>query len=656
MGDFRLERLLGRGGQGTVWEAHQLSIDRRVALKLVTPERVSEQTLALFHREARAGGRLSHPGIVTVYAWGQSDGTHWIAQELVPGRTLRDAIDEARQAPELSRAHDRWAAEMVARIAEAMQKAHDTGVIHRDLKPTNVLLTTSGEPKVTDFGLARIREEEALSISGDVRGTYDYMSPEQVSGRGSRTDDRTDVFSLGVVLYELLTLHRPFEGDNALEIARQILTRDPVDPRALRFRIPADLAVIVGKALEKSPSHRYGCMADFAADLRRYVASEPIQARPAGPLDRFWKWARRHPTVSLPAGVLLVAILVLTGVWSRGAEVRAAWNRKRAREAYLDATLVEYRDAGAAGLHVVGITAREEAVQSLRLAIVEDPALDAARLHAAVLLAELERGSEADALLAGLADQTRCGAVPGWIRAYRPDAARTAVAPPQDWSVSARATPAERFYAGRAYQRRGLATEALEALKPLQIDPDYAVPAMYLLGIVCSTRQHFDQAEAIRWLTAAWTLAPRNAAVGSNLAAVLLRASSINTNDATPATYLEDALLVAERLTPENQDYAPLWRNYIAILGSLPEKDFARLRDVARHAADLSPDTAQVQLMLGAACLESAQTEVPPNLELLAQAEAAFEEALRLQPDLPKAPALLEFCRELLKAGSGMTR
>ncbi|MEQ1893526.1 MAG: serine/threonine-protein kinase, partial [Planctomycetota bacterium] len=210
VGDFELVAKIGSGGMGEVWEAQQLSMSRRVALKFVRPERVTPHQLDLFAREARAGGRLSHAGIVTIYGHGEANGRAWIAMELVAGAcTLKDFLDDAVRNGELPQGYDQNVARLVAEVAEALQAAHEAGVIHRDVKPQNVLLTADDHPKVTDFGLARITDEAALSQTGEFAGTYLYMSPEQAMARRMGLDHRTDVFSLGVVLYELLTLRRP---------------------------------------------------------------------------------------------------------------------------------------------------------------------------------------------------------------------------------------------------------------------------------------------------------------------------------------------------------------------------------------------------------------------------------------------------------------
>jgi len=313
VGDFRLVSVIGEGGMGQVWEVEQLSLSRRVALKFVRSDRVTEHQLELFAREARAGGRMNHAGIVTIYGHGRSNRLAWIAMERVPGgRNLRNVLDETARARELPADHDRRVARYVAEIAEAMQVAHAAGVIHRDLKPQNVLITPEDRPKVTDFGVARITDEQALSHSGEPAGTYLYMSPEQLSGKRADVDGRSDVFSLGVVLYELSTLRRPFEGDTSHQVAQQILSKDPPDPRTVRSRVPQDLAVIVGKALEKERGRRYPTMEEFARDLRRFLAGEPIHARPPTAMRRLLQWMRRHPARSAAAAIASVAVLVIS--------------------------------------------------------------------------------------------------------------------------------------------------------------------------------------------------------------------------------------------------------------------------------------------------------------------------------------------------------
>jgi serine/threonine protein kinase/formylglycine-generating enzyme required for sulfatase activity len=312
IGDFRLVSLLGQGGMGQVWEAEQLSLARTVAVKFVRPESLGENARELFAREARAAARLAHPGIVTVYGHGETDGLAWIAMELVTGAwTLEDFLDEVVRTDELPAGYDRHVARFVAEIAEAMQAAHAAGVIHRDLKPQNVLITPDDRPKVSDFGLARVAGEAALSHTGDFAGTFFYMSPEQVAARRAGLDHRTDVFSLGAVLYECLALRRPFEGDTGQQVAAQILAKDPPALHSIRSHVPHDLVVIAGKALEKDRDRRYQTMQAFADDLRRFLAHEPIHARPPTRLDRASKWVQRHPAISSVAAIVAVTFTAI---------------------------------------------------------------------------------------------------------------------------------------------------------------------------------------------------------------------------------------------------------------------------------------------------------------------------------------------------------
>ncbi len=330
VGEFRLVALIGQGGMGQVWEAEQVALQRRVAVKFVRPERVTAHQLELFAREARAGGRLSHPGIVSVYGHGESDGLAWIAMEFVGGAwTLKDFLDEATRAGELPAGYDRHVARFVAEIAEALQAAHEAGVIHRDVKPQNVLITADDKPKVTDFGLARLTDEAALSVTGDFAGTYLYMSPEQAMAKRMGLDHRTDVFSLGVVLYELLALRRPFEGDTTQQVAEQIVTKDPPDPRTIRSKVPRDLAVIANHALEKERDKRYPTMREFAADLRRYLANEPIHATPPTRIDRAVKWVKRNPGKSSAAAIVAVTFTVIALLLAANVRTNRALEHER---------------------------------------------------------------------------------------------------------------------------------------------------------------------------------------------------------------------------------------------------------------------------------------------------------------------------------------
>ncbi len=315
IGSFTLTRFIASGGMGQVWEAEDAELRRKVALKLVLPDRIEERSLEMFAREARAGGRLSHPNLVTTLAYGTNDGLSWIAQELVEGSwTVKDSLDALRSEDTVPKGYYREVAELVAKVADGMQAVHDAGVIHRDLKPQNILVASDDTPKVTDFGLARVSDDSFLSQEGDFAGTWAYMSPEQVTAKRMGLDHRTDIFSLGVVLYELLTLRRPFEGDTTHQIAQEIVYAEPPDATKVRSQCPHELAVIAGKALEKLSGDRYSSMAELAADLRRHLADEPILAKPPGPLVRGMKWVRRHPAIGSAGAIASVALVVVSGL------------------------------------------------------------------------------------------------------------------------------------------------------------------------------------------------------------------------------------------------------------------------------------------------------------------------------------------------------
>ncbi|MEY4675197.1 MAG: Serine/threonine-protein kinase PknB, partial [Planctomycetota bacterium] len=325
VGDFTLVRFLGKGGMGQVWEARQESLRKHVALKLLLSDRIDDRALELFVREARAGGKCHHPNLVATLSRGEDQGIAWLAQELVAdAQTLADALERFRGLDQLPQGYHRQVALLVEKVARGMQAAHDAGVVHRDLKPQNILIGADDEPRVVDFGLARVTGDSVASKTGDFAGTYFYMSPEQVMAKRAGLDHRTDVFSLGVVLYELLTLQRPFLGDTGQQIAQQITTWDPPRADTVRSQCPRDLGVIAEKAMQKASSQRYPSMGALAEDLHRYLSDLPILAKPTGRLERARKWVRRNPTVSATMGsVFAGAVVAVTLAWQNAVLARA---------------------------------------------------------------------------------------------------------------------------------------------------------------------------------------------------------------------------------------------------------------------------------------------------------------------------------------------
>jgi serine/threonine protein kinase len=346
IGDFRIVREIGRGGMGIVYEALQKSLNRQVALKILPFAAVLDQRqIARFRNEAQAAAQLHHAHIVPVYAVGHEQGVYYYAMQYIGGQSLDQAITELRL-PTLHGAERstkvagtlngstttlhgeiarRWSSQRggrhedfyrtVARLgqeaADALQYAHEHGIVHRDVKPSNLLLDEQGKLWVTDFGLARMQSDSGVTLTGDVVGTLRYMSPEQATG-GTLVDARTDVYSLGVTLYELLTRQHPHLGEDRQSLLRQIVDEEPIPPRHIDPSIPADLETIVLSAMAKSRDERYASARELAQDLERYLTGQPTLARRPTLMDRTSKWARRHRSLVAMAAAAMVVLSVVS--------------------------------------------------------------------------------------------------------------------------------------------------------------------------------------------------------------------------------------------------------------------------------------------------------------------------------------------------------
>ncbi len=338
LGRFRLLEVLGRGSFGTVYKAHDAELDRTVAVKVpragcfATAEEEER-----FLREARSAAQLSHPGIVPVHEIGRDGDLPYLVCDYVAGRTLADLLAERRPG-------FREAAELVAQAAEALDYAHRQGVVHRDVTPRNILLDAAGRPHLTDFGLAR-RDGASMvvTLDGQVLGTPAYMAPEQAAGEQARVDGRSDVYSLGVILYELLTGELPFRGSVRM-LLHQVLHDEPRPPRKLNDRIPRDLETVCLKALAKEPTRRYATAGDLAADLRRHLKGEPIRARPVGQAERLGRWCRRNPVVAGSVTAAALTLVAATAVgW--GLALRADAESRRVRRVLYDSQMKLAHDA-----------------------------------------------------------------------------------------------------------------------------------------------------------------------------------------------------------------------------------------------------------------------------------------------------------------------
>ncbi len=337
LGKFLLEGVAGRGAFGTVYRARDTELDRPVAVKVPRGDAWgSGADEERFVREARHAARLSHPGIVPVYEVGRVDGRPYLVSAFVEGETLAELLLRRRLG-------FREAADVVAQVADALAHAHAHRIVHRDLKPSNVLLgrLAGSDPSasaaddvkafVTDFGLARNAEAEVvITLEGQVLGTPAYMSPEQAAGHGGKVDGRGDVYSLGVILYELLTGELPFRGVTRM-LLHQILYEDPRPPRRLNDRVPRDLETVTLTCLAKEPARRYAGAALLADDLRHWLRGEPVQARPAGRGELAWRWARRNPRVAVLSAAVAGLAAALAGGGTTAALVFAQQNRELAR-------------------------------------------------------------------------------------------------------------------------------------------------------------------------------------------------------------------------------------------------------------------------------------------------------------------------------------
>jgi WD40 repeat protein/tRNA A-37 threonylcarbamoyl transferase component Bud32 len=363
MAGYEILGELGRGGMGVVYKARQKGLNRSVALKFMRwGAHASAQERARFRSEAEAVARLQHPNVVQVHEVGEQDGRPFLALEYLEGGSLARQLSGT---PRPARA----AAELVETLARAVHAAHGRNIVHRDLKPDNVLLAADGTPKIADFGLAKLLDDEqGQTGSGSVLGTPSYMAPEQAQGRTRDIGPATDVYALGAILYELLTGRPPFKAETPMDTVLQVISDEPVPPSRLSPKLPRDLETICLKCLEKGARKRYASAAALADDLRRFLAGKPVAVRPVGTAARVWRWGRRNP--GWAAALACTAVLLV--VIAVGAAVAAVWFAEERHKAQLaERQATQQREAAEANLRRAEQAERDQRQQLLRSYLAE---------------------------------------------------------------------------------------------------------------------------------------------------------------------------------------------------------------------------------------------------------------------------------------------
>jgi serine/threonine protein kinase/Flp pilus assembly protein TadD len=682
LGDFHVLREVGRGGMGVVYEAEQISLGRRVALKVLPfAAAFDARQLQRFKNEAQAAAQLHHTNIVPVYAVGCERGVHYYAMQFIDGRTLAEVIAGWRaEAPGAAPPPDtfpvaglstespprrpesfRAIARLGLQAAEALEHAHQLGVVHRDVKPANLILDAHGNVWVTDFGLARLHRATGLTVSGDLLGTLRYMSPEQALGDSAAVGPRTDVYALGATLYEMLTLHPVFDGRDRQELLRRIASEEPRPPRRLNPAVPAELEVIVGKALEKDPATRYATAQELADDLRRFREDKPIRARRPSWLEQARKWARRHrPAVWSAVAALLVTLAVLAAgagwvVRDRAArqakltaDLEAAWedaqrSRREGRWPQAQAAAQRAEALLQDGADGPALTGRVQGLLRELAAEEADGRLEAGLEKIRLGQAEVDRKGNRFALEEALPEYRRAFAAYG-LRAEtttpeeaaarlrrRPQAVRGAAlaaldhwlilarykrAPESDWldRVLSAAEPDPWRQAVRVARARN----DRKALEKLACEVDVAAqPPEALFMLERGLRQRGAAAAAVEMLRRAQGVYPGDFWINHDLAVALLDCRPPQVDAAI--RYLTAAVALRPNSTKVRLHLgSALWR------GGQRDEAIAAFR----KAVELNPDLAEAHGKLGTALAAGGRLD---------EATAAFRKAVALNPGYAEA-------------------
>ena len=330
-GDYELLEEIARGGMGVVYKARQVSLNRHVAVKMILTGRLaSDSEVRRFYSEAEAAGSLDHPNIVSIFEVGQQDGCHFYSMPLVEGVSLTQLVESGRWQP----GDGKEAGQLIAKLARAVEHAHQQGILHRDLKPGNILVDRDSEPRVLDFGLAkRVSEDSSLTVSGEVLGTPSFMAPEQAAGKGKTSTAAADIYSLGAILYYLLTGRPAFVAESPLDALLLVLEGEAIMPRSLNPLVPPDLECICLHCLAKSPEHRYPSAQSLADDLERFLQGEPLTFQPSGFGARMHAWAKRQPALVSRLGGLVVTAAISETAFRLG--LGSSWESDPSAEKHL---------------------------------------------------------------------------------------------------------------------------------------------------------------------------------------------------------------------------------------------------------------------------------------------------------------------------------